>query len=68
MNPIEHVWDQLGKRVRRSPNPPITTEQLAQALVEEWNNFPQDALRRLVRSSKLVTTLRSTYAGKRRPH
>jgi transposase len=50
MNPIEHVWDQLGKRVRRRPNPPITTEQLAQALVEEWDNFPQDALRRLIRS------------------
>jgi transposase len=50
MNPIEHVWDQLGKRVRRRPNPPITTEQLAQALVEEWDHFPQDALRRLIRS------------------
>jgi transposase len=46
-NPIEHVWDQLGKRVRRRPNPPITTKQLEQALVEEWDNFPQDALRRL---------------------
>jgi hypothetical protein len=41
MNPIEHVWDQLGKRVRRSPNPPNTTEQLAQVPVEEWDNFPK---------------------------
>jgi transposase len=48
MNPIEDVWDQLGKRVRRRPNAPITTEQFAQALVEEWDNFPLDALRRLI--------------------
>jgi transposase len=50
MNPIEYVWDQLGKHVRRRANPSITTEQIAQALVEEWDNFPQDALRSLIRS------------------
>jgi hypothetical protein len=32
MNPIEHVWNQLGKHVRRRRNPPITTKQLVQAL------------------------------------
>jgi hypothetical protein len=46
INPI----GQLGKHVRRRPNPPITTKQLVQALVDEWDNFPQNALRRLIRS------------------
>jgi hypothetical protein len=52
----------IRERVRGRSNPPITTEQLAQALVEERVNFPQDGLRRLIRS------LQRRLAGKRKPH
>lgn len=50
LNPIEHVWDMLDRRVRRRPNVPQTIQQLTQALVEEWEIIPQEDLRRLVRS------------------
>ncbi|GFV44882.1 transposable element Tcb1 transposase [Trichonephila clavipes] len=37
MNPIEHVWDALG---RREP-PPQTLQELERALLEEWGRIPQ---------------------------
>lgn len=35
LNPIEHLWDELGRRVRRRNPAPQTLPQLAQALREE---------------------------------
>ena len=40
MNPIEHLWDELGRRVSRRDNQPINRETLIAALQEEWNNVP----------------------------
>lgn len=48
LNPIEHAWDELGRRVRNRRHQPSTLAQLRQALVEEWNGIPQYVLRRLV--------------------
>lgn len=50
LNPIEHVWDLLDRRVRARPNPPDTLQQLQEALNEEWRIIPQEDLRRLIRS------------------
>jgi hypothetical protein len=50
LNPIEHVWDQLDRRVRKRRNPPLTIQEVTQALIEEWESIPQESLRRLVRS------------------
>lgn len=50
LNPIEHLWDLLDRRVRRRPDPPQTLQQLTNALIEEWENIPQEDIRRLVRS------------------
>jgi hypothetical protein len=50
LNPIEHVWDQLDRRVHKRRNPPLTIQELTQALIEEWESIPQESLRRLVRS------------------
>ena len=50
LSPIEHLWDQLGQAVRRRQPMPITLRQLENALQEEWNNIPQDRIRRLIRS------------------
>ena len=50
LNPIEHLWDILDRRIRRRLNPPQTLQQLTEALVEEWNSIPQEVIRRLVRS------------------
>ena len=33
LNPIEHVWDILDRRLRRRPNPPANINKLCQALI-----------------------------------
>ncbi|GFU41853.1 transposable element Tcb2 transposase [Trichonephila clavipes] len=37
MNPIEHVWDFLGRRVAVRQPPPQTLQELEIALLEEWD-------------------------------
>ena len=32
---IEHMWDELGRRVRKRRNPPATLAQLRNALIDE---------------------------------
>ena len=41
MSPIEHVWGELGRRVRNRVPPPANVAQLSQMLIQEWNNIPQ---------------------------
>ncbi|GFX13629.1 DDE_3 domain-containing protein [Trichonephila clavipes] len=50
LNPIEHVWDMLGRRIAaRQPCPPCLTE-LRRALLDEWCNIPQDQIDNLILS------------------
>jgi hypothetical protein len=41
LHPIEHLWGELGRRVRSRVNPPESIDQLQRALTDEWNNIPQ---------------------------
>ena len=50
LNPIENVWDVLDRWVRRRPAPPQALQQLADALMEEWERIQQCNLRMLLRS------------------
>ena len=38
MNPIEHVWDHIGRNVCKQ-NDVIKLDGLVHALVDEWNNL-----------------------------
>ncbi|GFT41287.1 transposable element Tcb1 transposase [Trichonephila clavipes] len=38
LNPIEHVWDFLGRRLAARTLPPVTTRELRLALQDEWAN------------------------------
>ena len=40
LSPVEHLWDDLDRRVRRRRNTPNTLGQLRTALLEEWENIP----------------------------
>ena len=51
LNPIEHIWDELGRRFYRL-NPPQTLPQLRQRLVQEWVNTPQRVIRECVQSMR----------------
>ena len=36
LNPIEHLWDELERRLRARPNRPTSVPDLTNALVAEW--------------------------------
>ncbi|GFX43835.1 transposable element Tcb2 transposase [Trichonephila clavipes] len=40
MNPTEHVWDTLGRRVAVRQPPPQTLQELERDLLEEWDRIP----------------------------
>ncbi|GFT46441.1 transposable element Tcb2 transposase [Trichonephila clavipes] len=50
LNPIEHVWDILGRRIAARPWPPATVRDLEIALLEEWNSIPQSLIDNLIAS------------------
>ena len=50
LSPIEHVWDILGKHVRRRTPQPRTLGELGAALQEQWGRITQITVRRLVGS------------------
>ena len=50
LSPIEHLWDELDRRVRRRRNTPNTLRQLQTALLEEWENIPMKKINALVNS------------------
>jgi hypothetical protein len=41
MNPMEHIWDVLGRNVRRH-HAPQNSLQLTNALIAEWDNLPNN--------------------------
>ncbi|GFU47948.1 transposable element Tcb2 transposase [Trichonephila clavipes] len=41
LNPIEHVWDILGRRIAARPRPPATVRDLEIVFLEEWNSILQ---------------------------
>ena len=47
-NPIKHIWDILGHRVRQRDPPVQTLNELTAAVHEEWNRSHQNEIQRLV--------------------
>jgi len=52
LSPIEHLLDELGRRVRHRQNPPETLQRLRDVLVHESNNIPQAFIQRLIGSMR----------------
>jgi hypothetical protein len=52
INPIEHLWDELDRRVQHRPVPPANINELAEALEEEWAGIPAEVIRKLIRSMR----------------
>ncbi|GFW64351.1 transposable element Tcb2 transposase [Trichonephila clavipes] len=50
MNPIEHVWNALGRRVAGRQPPPQTLQELERALLEEWDRIPQLGINSIIDS------------------
>ena len=47
LNPIEHIWDMLGRRIQARELPVQNIHQLEAALHREWQQLSQQDIRRL---------------------
>jgi hypothetical protein len=64
MNPIEHVWDFIGRKINQRNLKCQNIDELRTAILQEWQQFPQEWLRRLVRSMTwCVTELHNKRGG-----
>ena len=52
LNPIEYVWDQLGRAVRQRLNINSTLVDLRRYMLEEWDRLPMAKLQRLIHSMR----------------
>ncbi|GFX36118.1 transposable element Tcb2 transposase [Trichonephila clavipes] len=50
LNPIEHVWDFLGRRLAARTLPPVTIREFRLALQDEWAAMPQQLIDTLILS------------------
>ncbi|CAF5137711.1 unnamed protein product, partial [Rotaria sp. Silwood1] len=48
MNPIEHLWDELERRMKK--HQPKNQDQLRQTLQAEWEEIGSDVTEKLVES------------------
>ncbi|GFT13590.1 transposable element Tcb2 transposase [Trichonephila clavipes] len=68
MNPIEHVWDALGRRVAGRQPPPQTLQELERALLEEWDRIPQLLINSLIDSMPQRWSTLLTVRGNHTPY
>ena len=46
-NPIEHLWDELGRAINSMDNPPQNLDELRQALLDKWAQIPVQLLSKM---------------------
>ena len=65
LNPIEHIWDMLGRRIQAREPPVQNIRQLEAALHREWQQLSQQDIRRLtggmIRRVEAVIQARGGY-------
>ena len=49
LNPIEHVWDIMKRKVNKKIKPTTTPHGFGHLLIRPWNSIDQKQIRRLVR-------------------
>ncbi|GFV64933.1 transposable element Tcb2 transposase [Trichonephila clavipes] len=68
LNPIENVWDALGRQVAGRNYPPTNKNTLIRALTEEWDKLPQQLLDKVVQSMVLRVECCITLHGGHIPY
>jgi hypothetical protein len=64
MNPIEHVWDFICRKINKRNTKCQNVDELRTAILQEWQQFAQERLRRLVRSmTRRATELNNNRGG-----
>ncbi|GFS95409.1 transposable element Tcb2 transposase [Trichonephila clavipes] len=68
LNPIEHVWDALGRSIAARLHHPENTQQFKQMLIEECALLPQEMLHQLVLSMRRRCESTIVVRGGHIPH
>ena len=63
LNPIEQLWDELGRRLYKRQHRPGSVRELGQALREEWNNIRIRQIRTLCQSMRSRLTAYENAKG-----
>jgi hypothetical protein len=50
LNPIEHLWEHLKRKLNAYPDPPSSTKELERRIEVEWNAIDPEECRKLVAS------------------
>lgn len=50
LNPIEHIWDMMSRSIHQRHVAPQTVQELADALIQVWEEIPQETIGSLIRS------------------
>lgn len=62
LNPIEHVWDFIARKIDSRPVAAESIQQLAEWVETEWNDMPQDFVNNLILS--MPRRIRATIEAK----
>ncbi|GFW48604.1 DDE_3 domain-containing protein [Trichonephila clavipes] len=62
LNPIENVWDALGRQVAGRNYPPTNKNTLIRALTEEWDKLPQQLLDNVVENGDRLNSCQVIYS------
>ncbi|GFX76866.1 transposable element Tcb1 transposase [Trichonephila clavipes] len=68
LNPIEHVWDMLGRRIAARQPPPTCLPELRRALLDEWCNILQDQIDNLILSMPRRSNACIASSGRHTPY
>ena len=52
LSPIEHLWDELGRKMYLLDPSPTNVNKLHNALLQDWQRIPQGTIRTLIRSMR----------------
>ncbi|GFW28721.1 transposable element Tcb1 transposase [Trichonephila clavipes] len=64
LNPIEHLWDELERRLRSQPNRPSLLQALTSAVMDAWKAIPMVTNQKLMESlPKRVQVVIHTKGG-----
>ncbi|GFX08907.1 transposable element Tc3 transposase [Trichonephila clavipes] len=68
LNPIEHVWDMLGRRIAARQPLPTYLPELRRVLLDEWCNIPQDQFDNLILSMPRCCKACIASSGRHKPY
>ncbi|GFV50882.1 transposable element Tc3 transposase [Trichonephila clavipes] len=68
LNPIEHVWDMLGRRLAARQPPPTCLPELRRTLFDAWCNIPKYQIDNLILSMPWRCKAFITSSGRHTPY